>query len=160
MKLQRFGVSCKIMDHQATNSITYMQQIHIDYTDWGFPIHNTRSPKPINNHCASLPLLVHRAWPLLGPGHTATNFSDFPSSSWWFGQEREIWARNDMTEKSSWDLAYCFFLSFFFLSLFATGTLLPAFSFSWAFVRFLFLRLEVEWQIAGCSHAALVDKWE
>ena len=110
MKLQRFGVSCKIRDHQATDSITYMQQIHIDYTGWRFPIHNTRSPKPINNHCASLPLLVHRACPLLGPGHTATNVSDFPSLSWWFGQEREIWARNDTSEKSSWDLAFRFFL--------------------------------------------------
>ena len=53
--------------------------------------------------------------------------SDYSSLSWWFGREREIWARNDMHKKSCWERLITLFYHSFSLAHFCQ--------------RFLFLEL-------------------
>ena len=56
--------------------------------------------------------------------------SDYSSLSWWFGRELEMWARNDMHEKSYWE----WLITLFYHS-FSPVHFLSAFSVSWAFVN-------------------------
>ena len=65
----------------------------------------------------------------LDPGHIATNYSGFSLLSWWYGQEREIWAREIIRVRNPLESPL--------IALF-TGIFLSANSSSLTFVRFFF----------------------